>query len=34
MSVNLEQDWPVYILLIAVAWFIIYAIINGNKKDK
>jgi len=34
MTGNLWQDWPVYVLLGAVAFFFIYVIIHGNKVDK
>jgi hypothetical protein len=37
MTGNIAQDWPVYILLGAVAFFFVYIIIKGNlqsKKDK
>lgn len=34
MTGNLWQDWPVYVLLGAVAFFFIYVIIKGNQGDK
>jgi len=34
MTGNLIQDWPVYVLLGAVAFFFIYVIIKGNLQSK
>ncbi len=34
MNINIAQDWPVYILLGAVAFFFIYAIIKGRQQEK
>ncbi len=34
MRNNLAQDWPVYVLLGAVAFFFIYVIIKGNLEEK
>jgi NADH:ubiquinone oxidoreductase subunit 6 (subunit J) len=34
MTGNLDQDWPVYILLGAVAFFFIFVIIKGNLQNK
>ena len=34
MTVNLQQDWPVYVLLGRVVTFFIYVIIKGNQSDK
>jgi len=37
MTGNIVQDWPVYILLGAVAFFFVYIIIKSNlqnRKDK
>lgn len=34
MDLNFEQNWPVYILLGLVAWFVVYVIISGNKQEK
>lgn len=34
MPKNLAQDWPVYILSVAVICFFIFVIINGNMQEK
>ena len=34
MKGNLAQDWPVYVLLGAVAFFFIYVIVKGNIQNK
>mgnify|MGYP001564980572 CR=1 FL=1 len=34
MTGNLIQDWPVYVLLGAVAFFFIYVIIKGRRGEK
>ena len=34
MTGNLWQDWPVYVLLGAVALFFIYVIIKGRQGEK
>jgi hypothetical protein len=34
MTGNLAQDWPVYVLLGAVAFFFIYVIIKSNLQDR
>jgi len=34
MGFNLSRDWPVYILLGAVAFFFIYIIIKDNIDDR
>jgi len=35
MTGNLAQDWPVYVLLGAVAFFFIFVIVKGNiQKNK
>jgi len=34
MTGNLWQDWPVWVLLGAVAYFFIYVIIKGNLPEK
>ena len=34
MTGNLSQDWPVYVLLGAVAFFFIYIIVKGNLQDR
>jgi len=34
MTGNLWQDWPVYVLLGAVAFFVIYVVIKGNQREK
>jgi len=34
MTGNLWQDWPVYVLLGAVAFFFIYVVIKGNQGDR
>lgn len=34
MTGNLAQDWPVYVLLGAVAFFFIYIIVKGNLQDR
>ncbi len=34
MAGNLYQDWPVYVLLGAVAFFFIYVIIKSNSQEK
>jgi hypothetical protein len=34
MGVNFAKDWPVYLLLVAVVWFFIFVIIEGNKQEK
>lgn len=33
ISLNLEKDWPVYILLGAVIFFFIYAIVVSRRKE-
>ncbi len=34
MTVNVQQDWPVYFLLGAVIFFYIFVIINSHKQEK
>ncbi|KAF0154357.1 MAG: hypothetical protein FD188_3268 [Ignavibacteria bacterium] len=34
MTGNLAQDWPVYVLLGAVAFFFIYIIVKSNLQDR
>jgi hypothetical protein len=34
MTGNLAQDWPVYVLLGAVAFFFIYVIIKSSLQDR
>ena len=34
MTGNLAQDWPVYVLLGAVASFFIYIIVKGNLQSR
>ncbi len=34
MTGNLYQDWPVYVLLGAVAFFFIFVIIKGRLPEK
>jgi len=34
MTGNLAQDWPVYVLLGAVAFFFIYVVIKSNLQDR
>jgi len=34
MTINLAQDWPVYILLGAAVYFFIYVIVKGNQAQK
>lgn len=33
MTGNLAQDWPVYILLGAVAFFFIFVVVKGNIQE-
>jgi hypothetical protein len=34
MTGNLYQDWPVYVLLGAVAFFFVFVIIKGHLPEK
>jgi len=34
MTGNIVQDWPVYVLLGAVAFFFIFVIVKGNLQSK
>ncbi len=34
MGFNLSKDWPVYILLVIVAFFYIYVIVKSNLDDR
>ncbi|MFH0838939.1 MAG: hypothetical protein V1893_02005 [Candidatus Omnitrophota bacterium] len=34
MTRNLVRDWPVYVLLGAVIFFVIYVIVKGNLPSK
>ena len=34
MTGNIAQDWPVYVLLGAVAFFFIYVILKSNLQNK
>lgn len=34
MSLNLEQNWPVYLLLGLVIWFVLYVKMNDIKQRK
>ncbi len=34
MAVNLAKDWPVFIMLGGVLYFIAYVIIKGNMPEK
>jgi len=34
MMVDLTRDWPVYVLLGAVAFFFIYVIVKSNLQNK
>ncbi len=34
MTVNIVQDWPVYVLLGVVVFFYAYVIIKGNQTEK
>ncbi len=30
---RLARDWPVFVLLIGVIWFVIYVVIQSRKSD-
>jgi hypothetical protein len=34
MTGNIAQDWPVYVLLGAVAFFFIYVVVKSNLQNK
>ncbi len=34
MNIDLQHDWPVYLLLVVTVFFFVYAIINGNQGQK